>query len=426
MKHRVEEVVLKNGSRGLLIDVDGASVMSYQFHFRAGNRYTRSHEVYETAHVMEHMAFGANSKFPDSQQCEAEYTKNGAYRNAYTSDHSMVYYGDCADFEWDRILELKQLAICSPRFNDEEFVAEIGNVKSELNGYLNKHAQLLWPKIQQNLGEDVLTFPERIKTISNIKLSDICEHYTRTHTHENMRFVIAGCLGGRKTKLINMLESWELNHGERMSIPVDELHRQEPLLIRRKEATNLTFGWSLNVPRRLSDIEIDAMACANHILTGTMHSRIFGTARSKGLAYNIFSDTSASEHTSSWDFGAEVNGDAAGQVFDIITREVRNILEGNVSRDEVEAAKQYALGRHQMGAQTVGQINRWYATKYFFDGTVDDYEARPAAIQSVESSRVVETAREFINANCWMLGVLGTTEKAFVEELNNKLVPVFE
>ncbi len=42
MKHTVEEVRLKNGARGLLIDVPNATVMSFQFQFRAGNRYVKS------------------------------------------------------------------------------------------------------------------------------------------------------------------------------------------------------------------------------------------------------------------------------------------------------------------------------------------------------------------------------------------------
>ena len=126
MKHTVTEVKLKNGARGLLIDVPGATVMSFQFQFRAGNRYVRDKENYETAHVMEHMAFGANAKFKSEHEYEAEFTKNGAYHNAYTSDLSMVYVADCADFEWDRILSLQRVAICQPKFNAEELEAEGG------------------------------------------------------------------------------------------------------------------------------------------------------------------------------------------------------------------------------------------------------------------------------------------------------------
>ena len=41
MKHTVEEIRLKNGARGLLIDIPGATVMSFEFQFRAGNRYVK-------------------------------------------------------------------------------------------------------------------------------------------------------------------------------------------------------------------------------------------------------------------------------------------------------------------------------------------------------------------------------------------------
>ena len=128
MKHTTTEVRLKNGARGLLIDVPGATVMSFQFQFRAGNRYVKNKDIYETAHIMEHMAFGANAEFKNEHAYEAEFTKNGAYHNAWTSDLSMVYVADCADFEWERILHLQQVAICKPKFKQDELEAEKGNV----------------------------------------------------------------------------------------------------------------------------------------------------------------------------------------------------------------------------------------------------------------------------------------------------------
>ena len=70
MKHIIEEVKLKSGARGLLIDAPGSSVLNTHFTFRAGNRFTASHDIYEVAHLMEHMAFGANSQFGDEQAYE--------------------------------------------------------------------------------------------------------------------------------------------------------------------------------------------------------------------------------------------------------------------------------------------------------------------------------------------------------------------
>ena len=416
---------MKNGAKGLLVDIPGATVMSFQFQFRAGNRYVRTKDIYETAHIMEHMAFGANAQFRSEHEYEAEFTKNGAYHNAFTSDLSMVYIADCADFEWDRILKLQQVAICQPRFNEEELEAEKGNVKSELTGYLNNHSRVLWPKIQQLLGEDILTFWQRLQTINNVTLKDIKEHYRRTHTAGNMRFVIAGKLHGRRKEIMRMLESWELQPGERFEVPRDELSSGNPTIIRRKEASNITFGLSMMVPRELDDDELEAMNCLDHILTGTMHSRIYGAARAKGLAYGIFSDTSAGFHDSSWDFGGQVNHETADRLFDIIVREVRAVCDGKVTEKELEAAKSYALGRYQMGAQTVSQISGFYTNRYFADGIVKDYEKVPDAIRAVTCEQMINTAKQFMAANTWVLAAVSGEEKDEIVDLSGKLETLF-
>ena len=134
MKHTVEEIHLRNGARGLLINIPGASVMSTRVQFRAGMLYAKNSKVYEIPHVVEHLAFGANAKFHDEQAFEAEFTKYGAYHNAWTSDISVCYETECADFEWDRIMDLQRVSICEPRFNEEELKAEKANVRSELMG----------------------------------------------------------------------------------------------------------------------------------------------------------------------------------------------------------------------------------------------------------------------------------------------------
>lgn len=425
MKHTVSELILKNGARGLVIDVPGAQVMSTQFHFRAGNRFVRDKSIYETAHIMEHMAFGANRLCKDAHEYEAEFTKNGAYHNAFTSDTSMVYEAECAKFEWDRILDLQRTAITQPMFIEDEFVSERGNVKSELTGYLNVPDRLLWPKLAQELGEDTLTFPERLAVLNDIKLSDIKEHYKRTHTAGNLRFVVAGDFSRQQGKLEEMLNAWELPEGERLPIPVDELHSAGAFLIRRKDAPNLTFGLSLNVSRRLSDEEDNAMDFLNHILTGTLRSRILGRARKKGVVYSMFSDTSTYEHNSSWDFGAQANIDTVDQLIDIMVEEIAAVIAGNVDESEVEAARSYALGRHQMGAQTVGRINSWYAGRYFFDGKIEDFLKQPEVINAVTKEQIVDTARQFFAAHCWSLGAYGNSDIAFIRELSAKFEPLF-
>ena len=425
MHHTVEEVKLKNGARGLLIDVPGATVMSMQFQFRAGNRYAKNKDIEQVAHIMEHMAFGANARFKSEHAFESDFTKNGAYHNAYTSDLSMVYEADCADFEWDRILDLQKLSICEPRFNQKELDAEKGNVRSELTNYLNDHHRILWPRVQQLLGEDVLTYRQALATIGNVTLSDIKEHHKRTHTTDNMRFVIAGKLKGRKKEIVRQLEAFELPRGERFIVPRDELSSATPTIIRRKDATNVTFGWTLSLPRELADDELDAMHSLNHILTGTTHSRIFGKARAKGLAYSVGAYTGAGFYDSAWDITGQVNHDTAPQLFEIIARELQAVLDGKLTDEEIEAAKSFSLGRYQMGAQTVSQVSGFYTNRYFADDFVKNYDKVPDSIRKVTREKIIATAQSFIDSNTWVLAAVSNADKAEVVEFSKVLEPLF-
>lgn len=417
MKHSIEEIHLKSGARGLLIDAPSAGVMNIKIVFRAGNKFVRKPEIYEVAHLMEHMAFGKNAEYKDEQAYESEFTKNGAYHNAWTSDCFIAYEAECADFEWKRILELQELAVAKPIFNEEELNAEKGNVRSELTGYQNDYARLIWPKLQQELGEEVLTYSERLKTINNIELKDVRNHHRRTHTAANMQFIITGNLRGRKRKIVDMLEKWDLKPGEKFEIPMSAFAGTAPVLIRRKDAANMSFGFSFIIPRALSPKEQYAMSCLNHILNGTMSSKIFGTARKRGIVYGMGSNADSDKWSSTWDFDGEVNSENAAELFDLIAVELSKVINGDINEADINAAKTYALGRHQMLAQTADQISTYYMRDYITTGTYEPLTEAPKMIDAIDKSTIVILAREFMQSGISGLAAVGNMNKSLLDEL---------
>lgn len=424
MKHSIEEIRLANGAQGLLIDTPGTSVLNTHFTFRAGNRFTASRDIYEVAHLMEHMAFGANSQFADEQAYEQEFTKNGAYHNAWTSDYFITYEAECADFEWERILALQELAITSPKFNEKEMHAEKGNVRSELTGYQNDYCRLIWPKLQQELGESVLTYTERLKTLRNIKLEDVQQHHDRTHTAKNMQFIICGDLSERREKIINMLEAWQIPEGERLGFPTTDYHQAKPVLIRRKDASNLSFGFSFMLDRPLLPNERNSMGALNHILNGTMSSKIFGTARHRGIVYGMGSNTSCDSLASNWDFDGEVNSENVEELFDLIAIELAKVINGDITPEEIEQAKQYALGRIQMLAQTADQIANHYLRDYVILDEVYPIEKEPEMIASIDKRTIVALARKFFESGVSGISVVGNINKSLVDELWERILAV--
>ena len=422
MKHSVEEITLKSGAKGLLIDIPGASVMSTRVQFRAGMRYAKNHDVYEIPHVVEHLAFGANAKYKDEQEFEAEFTKNGAYHNAWTSDYFICYETECADFEWERILRLQELAVAKPRFCEEELASEKGNVRSELTGYQNDYSRLIWPKLQQSLGENVLTYGERLKTINDIELKDIRDHHRRTHTANNMQFIITGNLHGRKRKIISMLENWDLKPGEKFEIPHSNYQAADPVVIRRKDASNMCFGFSFVLNRPLEPSEQYAMGCLNHILNGTMSSKIFGKARKKGIVYGMGSQTESDRWSSTWDFDGEVNSENAADLFDLIAVELGKVINGDISEADIAAAKSYALGRQQMLAQTAEQISNYYLKDYITTGRYEPMSDAAKMVENIDKSSIVQLARLFMQSGISGLATVGTINKAELDELWNRIL----
>ena len=199
-----------------------------------------------------------------------------------------------------------------------------------------------------------------------------------------------------------------------------------PSLIRRKDSTNLTFSWSLVIPRELDDSEADAMYQLNHILTGTMYSRIFGAARRQGLAYSVSAHIGTGYYDSGWDITGQVNHDAAKSLFEIISREVQAVLNGEIKQSEIDAAQSFMLGRYQMGAQTVSQISGFYTGRYFADDFIKNYEKVPAMIKSVTLDKMIKTSKEFIDENTWVLAAVSSGERQEVLDLGEILNPLFD
>ena len=170
MKHTVYEMKLDNGSRGLLINIADASVMTLEFNFRAGE-YLVEREKWETPHLMEHLLLGANKTYPKARAYQAEFEKNGAYSNASTGTYDITYEAECADFEWDRIIKLMLEGISHPLFLEEEFKAEAGNVREELTARSNNHFRHLSLALRERYGFYVMTDQERFKMLHNV-LSD--------------------------------------------------------------------------------------------------------------------------------------------------------------------------------------------------------------------------------------------------------------
>lgn len=427
MKHVVFESKLKNGAQGLFIHIPDASVMTFEFDFRAGE-YLMPKIKFEVPHIMEHLLLGANKLIPRSRDFQAEFEKNGAYCNASTGTYDVIYEAECADFEWDRIANLLQVAITQPLFLEDEFVAESGNVREELQGRSNNHFRHLSLALRQAYGFYALTDQERLDLMKNVDIEDINKHYEKTHTASNLRFVIAGKLPKeRRAQLGEIVEKMMLSKGDgRIDLPTEKPKKLvKPLYIENNTVKNLYFYIDTFLLRRLRNSEIDALQILNIMMTETLYSRILGTARERGLVYGMSSGFGQTRDASNWWLGTQVSTKNAPLLFEIIAHELGEALKGNILLGDIKAAQQYALGRFQRSGQTVGGTAAGYSNRYFFDGVIDDYYKIPERIAAVSKDRIVNITKNFFNGNLFGLGVLGDCGPDLAKELQDIVEPIW-
>jgi predicted Zn-dependent peptidase len=377
---------------------------------------------------MEHVLLGANERISRARDFQAELEKNGAYSNASTGVYDITYEAECADFEWDRILDLLLVAITKPLFLRDEFKAEYGNVEEELTARANNHFRNLSLALRKEYGFLAKTDQERLLLMKNVKLNDIKEHYESTHRSGNMRFIIAGNITPKRAEQIEQtLEAIALPRGKRFALPSERVHTlAQPLYIHNPTVKNVYFYVDTFLKRRLSDPESDSLNLINTVLTETLHSKILGKARERGLVYGMSSGVNEAKLCSSWWFGAQVSPKNAGELCDIVVEEMSKIFAGDLPAKDIEAAQQYALGRFQRGAQTVSGTANGYSERYFFDGVIEDYYQIPKRIRDITKDRIITITREMFASNLWGIGTLGSCGDGFAQELQERLTPLWQ
>jgi predicted Zn-dependent peptidase len=402
--------------------------MTFDINFRAGE-YLAPKKKWEVPHLMEHVLLGANELIPRARDFQAELEKNGAYSNASTGVYDITYEAECADFEWDRVLGLLLMAITKPLFLEEEFRAEFGNVQEEMVSRANNHFRHLSLEMRRALGLIVRTDGERLKLMDNVHVEDVRAHYEKTHTTHNLRFVIAGNINTRRRAAIEKLfGAVELRHGnKRFELPA-EIPRglDKPVYVHNSSVENLYFYVDTFAKRRLDDPENDALNLMNTMLTETLYSKILGTARERGLVYGMSSGLSQTRDASNWWLGAQVSDKNAPALFKIVVDELSKVMHGDITDEEIEATKLYALGRFQRSAQTVGGTANGYTGRYFFDDVIENYFQIPERIRAVDRRTIVDASRAVFADGLWGFGVLGACGKPFTEDLCAQLAPLWQ
>lgn len=408
MQHSVEKVILTNGAEGLFITVPSASVTNFDIVFRAGD-YLSPKQKTDTAHVMEHMVLGANKTYKTSRSFSKEFTKYGAYNNAYTGDYHMGYEAECAATESERINDLLCIAIESPLFTQEDFEAEIGNVTEELKMRRNSDTTELGLSLEHAMQFVPIPNRARISQLKNITLQDIKNHYAKTHTTKNMRFVIAGPLNETiKNKIINRLQTINLPKGSGLiELPTESpVALKNPLELTNSNLDNIVYRLEVVLPLFNNYLERDSMGMLFDELFDGLHSKVFGKLRELGLAYGMFSADYDTKDNSVCVIYGQVQADNVTKLSAILHNELKQVANNGISSMQLEELKKRNLGGAQRSYQTVGSLVGWYRGPFTMLGKIFNFNDVNQRINNVTSESMANAAQQLISSNVYGFGIM--------------------
>jgi predicted Zn-dependent peptidase len=99
----------------------------------------------------------------------------------------------------------------------------------------------------------------------------------------------------------------------------------------------------------------EALDVVNHVFGGGLSSRLFDEIRERrGLAYSVFSSTSAYADAGSWSVYAGSMPEHAGLVASLIEGERRRLVDGGITDDELAVAIGYLTGAYELGLEDTG------------------------------------------------------------------------
>ncbi len=427
LRHSVHELTLPHGLKGLVIDTPKTGVVVAEVSFRAGE-FLLKKEKWETAHLMEHVLLGANKYFKKARDFQAAIEQNGAYSNASTSVYDITYEVETAHFEWERVVGLLLDAITTPKFLEEEVSSELSNVKEELISRSNNHFRHLNSALRQQMGLISLTDQERVELLPGISRQDLLAHYKKTHTLSNARFIIAGNFKGDYSAVESLMtERLLLAPGDGRILMPEEVPQKpaEPLVLRKPSVPNIYMYFDMYLPRQLSPKERTSMQILSTMLTETMYSRIFGTAREKGWVYGMGSGGIQMRDVSGWWLGAQVSKTNSGPLLRLIRDELRLVRDGTIADEDFDSARKHLLGKTMRSGQTASGLVSRYGN-YYADDRIDDVNKLPRLMKQANKKQCTELFREIVSSQSWGLGVLGSISKVPAESLHHYLGAVFE
>ncbi len=410
------KTVLENGLRIVSEGLDHLKSVSLGIWVNAGSRDEEA-EQNGILHFIEHMLFkGTSSR--STLQIAKELDSIGGMSNAFTAKENTCFHARVLGKHFERLADILSDIFLNSLFDPRELERERQVVLQEISMVEdspdeNVHVLLscgFWEN--HPLGMSILGTEETVKGIGE---KTITRYLERCYGPENV--IIAGAGNIRHEDLVSYLRPLfeDLKPGGVKKNRVAP-RSHAGIFCKEKEHEQVHLCLGAEAPSMKDDRRFGC-ALFNIILGGNMSSRLFQKIREeRGLAYNVYSFHST--YCDAGMFGVYLATDTTNinPALAVIHHEIRKIRKGDLSSDDLAAAKEHLEGGIYLSSESPdNRMMRMAKNEMVYERYVS-YDELVARIQQVSIEEVVAIAGDVFDNGNVFLATLGPFSKNMLDD----------
>ena len=365
------------------------------------------------AHFIEHMVFkGTTTR--TAEDIARSVDSIGGDLDAFTAKEMVSFNAKVVDEHLPLVFDILSDLVLNPLFKDEDIEKEKGVVLEELKMEADNPEYLVNEIFSNNfwkdhpLGKPILGTRETVRRFSREKIDG---YYRRFYVPSNIVITAAGNLDHALLLDLTRARFETLApNGSVPSSPVPSTHARLSLRHKKSlEQVNLCLGvpcYPLPHERRYATLVL------NTVLGGGMSSRLFQHIRERrGLAYAVFSESSAYRDTGCMSVYAGTSRESVREVVRLILEELRRMKQERIPEEELRRAKDNLKGSLLLGLESTGSRMGNLARQHLYFGRFFTLEEMADNIERVTADEVQQIAQVFFDPRQVALAVVGNLEE---------------
>jgi zinc protease len=339
----------------------------------------------------------------------------GAAARLDVGSHAATFSAQSLGSDLAVLLELMADAVVRPAFADKEVelvrqqtVAQIEEDAKNTRAV----AESAWRELVYPKGHPFRARPiGDLEVVRSAKADDLREHHRRAIRPDGAVLVVAGGVDAKQVfdASDRAFTSWRAGGPrEERKVPEERLTTvvRKLEVVPDKTQSDVVLGWP-GLPR--TDPRFVAARVTNMVFAAdTFASRAGRVVRDElGLAYYVFSTLGGSRGQSPWVVRMGVNPINVDRAVSTTLEELRKIVDGKVSQDDLDLAQDKLVGELDVARESPAGV-----ASLLLEGEVfelgDDYAERyPRELRAVTIDQVVEIARAFLPPDRYALAIAG-------------------